>query len=203
MKAGPSSSSKVPSTEVYRIARQVVGPWLKANGFRRETAFASWTRPVAGRHVTMWFQVSQDGWDPLAGSTFVVEFQRSDRPEVGYGRLRARVVELLDPVGREEVRAIRNAVAARLRRPSLAEVRARFGFEPPADMLERYVAAFAPRLAPYAPDEDVWLPYASEVDVRIWCRFVADKLPALTARFEALPDPPPARARMPRTGGTR
>src|SRR2546425_551230 len=150
MKAGPSSSTKVPSTEVYRIARQVVGPWLKANGFRREPAFASWTRPVAGRHVTMWFQVSHSGWDPLAGSTFVVELQRSDRPEVGYGRLRARVVELLDPVGREEVRAIRNAVAARLRRPSLAEVRARFGFEPPADMLELYVAAFAPRLAPYA-----------------------------------------------------
>ena len=203
MKAGPSSSDKVPSTEVYRIARQVVGPWLKANGFRREKAMASWTKPVAGRHVTMWFQVSRSGWDPLAPSQFVVEFQRSDRPEVGYGRLRARIVELLDPAGREEVRAIRNAVAARLRKPSLVEVRARFGFELPADFLERYFASFAPRSAPYAPAEDVWLPYASEVDVRIWCRFVADKLPALTARFEALPDPPPARARMPRTGGTR
>ena len=52
------------STAVYRQIRDVLGPWFKANGFKRAKGMLSWVRPAGSQFLVVWVQISQHGWDP-------------------------------------------------------------------------------------------------------------------------------------------
>jgi hypothetical protein len=84
------------STEVYRVLRDELAPVLKSLGFKRGKEFLSWTREHDGLYTVLWCQVSRDGWDDYAGSSFVVEFQRSEATGVGMpAKARKRINKLL------------------------------------------------------------------------------------------------------------
>ena len=78
----------------------------------------SWWRPHGELCLVFWFQVSQHGWDPYAGSELTIEFQLSDEPIVGTSSVRReRFGRLLHNSAREDLRQIQNRVIASLRRP--------------------------------------------------------------------------------------
>lgn len=170
------------STDVYRVLREIVGPWAKASGFKRGPGgmLAYW-RPgkAEAEALTFWFQCSQDGWDAYAGSKFTLELQRSDDPRPGAGRKRARVGKLLLPEERERFRMLQNQVISRLRRPPAEHLI--FALQP--EVGRGYLSKFEVVEHPYGLQEDVWMRYAGEADVRAWAVLAIEVLPALIERF--------------------
>ena len=95
------------STEAYRVLRTHLAPVFRDLGFKRAKGLLSWTRPHGERHLVVWCQVSQYGWNDYSGSQFTVEFQLSDEAVVGiFSTRRERFPRMLDDNGREEIRTI-------------------------------------------------------------------------------------------------
>lgn len=175
-----NSLPKVDSRAVYATARKIVGPTMKAAGFKREKAYVSWTRPEGIYHLTAWFQVSMDGWDPYAGSKFTVELQLSEDPEVGSAiHRRKRFCELLNDGELETVRQRQNRKIAALPQPPASRL-AELGSGP----AEYYLGLFVPQ-PPYTSKDDIWFRYSSESDVAEWCIYIADQVPRVIDRFLA------------------
>lgn len=166
------------STEVYRIARQVLAPWCKEHGFRRtKGGVRGWYKPIGEKFIVFWFQVSQDGWDEYAGSKFTVEFQISDEPVIGAGEpnQRWRLPKFLNEDELEAVRGMQDAVIAKLEKPS----RSYFIFQLADDVVSWYLAKFERVIEPYRRTDDIWLRYKDEEDVERWAVFVKGKLPGV------------------------
>jgi hypothetical protein len=166
------------SPAVYKVLREIVGPWAKSAGFKRGGGgMLSYERPVPGGagFQTFWFQCSQDGWDAHAGSKFTLGFQRAGEPGPGRGGRSWRFARLLTPEERERVRFVQNLVITKLQPP------------PPdhwthaldAGPKRWYFAQFDPIVSPYAENEDVWLRYSDEEDICRWGEFLLPRLPAL------------------------
>lgn len=151
------------SREVYRLLHGIVGPWCKAMGFARGRSLLSYHRPAGAGHEMFWFQCSQSGWDPHAGSKFTLELQWASEPVLGaYASQRERFGRLMSGDELEQVRFLQNVVIRDL-------------VPPPADhwihtaesgLRAHYLSSFARDHEPYGPRDDVWLRYASEADVR-------------------------------------
>jgi hypothetical protein len=161
------------STEVYRVLREEIAPWAKAEGFRRGKSLLSWYRPSGELYLVFWFQVSQHGWDDYAGSEFVVEFQLSRSPEVGWQQLRrARLAHFLGADALKELQVTQNAVIRALPKPPsdywiLQDPRLR----------DWYLRMFEPVSKPFSPTDDVWLRYHAAADVTRWGQCVLRHLP--------------------------
>jgi hypothetical protein len=113
-----AADQPMKSTETYAVLRQHLAPAFKAAGFKRGSSMLSWVRPEGAGHLVVWCQAAQSGWDMYSGSQFTMEFQRSAAPAVGaIPSRRRRLPKMLDDNGREEIRAIQNAVIAALRQP--------------------------------------------------------------------------------------
>ena len=169
------------STEVYKLLGDEVGPWAKAQGFKRAKTMLSWHRPHKDHHIVFWFQISRDGWDAFAGSKFTVEFQLSAEPMVGSKSIRRqRFGKLLADSTREELRMIQNSIISSLPKPPSNH----FILQLPGNIRERYLQSFQPVVAPYAPDEDIWLRYHASEHVRSWGRFVLRQLPQCLNQVE-------------------
>ncbi len=167
------------STEVYKLLREEVGPWTKAQGFKRAKSMLSWYRPLKDKHIVFWFQVSQSGWDAFAGSQFTVEFQLSHDPNVGAGLRRERIGKLLNDSVREELRGIQNGVILSLPKPPADY----FILQLP-ELREHYLQKFEPVIEPYSQNTDIWLRYHTSDHVCRWGRFVLQQLPQCIKQVE-------------------
>ena len=170
------------STEVYSLLKSEIGPWLKAEGFKRAGSLLSWCRPSGDSYTVLWFQVSRDGWDAYAGSRFAVEFQRSAEPLVGAkSSARGRIASFLSASEREDVRAIQNSIVAEFQTPPKTH--------PPLNITpeisEWYLSNFKIATEPYPDRDDIWFHYSKPEHVRTWSRFILSKLPDCIAAIEA------------------
>ncbi|HEY1208568.1 MAG TPA: hypothetical protein VGE85_04315 [Terracidiphilus sp.] len=172
------------SPEVYSLLKIELAPWFKSEGFKRAKGLLSWTRPHGDAHIVVWCQVSQYGWDPYAGSQFIVEFQRSSEPVIGYGYKNAhreRIALLLSPEEREEVRRIQNSVIASLQHPPANHPILHFTQE----VTDIYVKQFKAVSEPYPERNDIWFRYASPEHITQWAHFIIGRLPKCVAIAES------------------
>ena len=168
------------STDLVRELRGVLGPWLGEQGFKR-LGGKGWVRPEGEEHLILAVQCRQSGWDPRAGSSFVVELERAATPTRATGFTRRRLWALLDDAALREVLDLNVRVARTLPPPDPAFLSALT-----ANVREFYLRSFAP--APATPDDtDVWFAYYDETDVVSWAHFLARQLPAALERFLVLP----------------
>src|SRR5258706_12863523 len=168
------------STEAYKLLRDEVGPWAKAQGFKRAKSMLSWYRPHKNMHIVFWFQVSQSGSDAFAGSQFTVEFQLSHDPIVGAGPHRQRLGKPLSDSSREELRGIQNGVILSLPKPPSDH----FILQLSGDLREWYLKGFHPVTEPYSQNTDIWLRYHTDDHVRRWGQFVLQQLPQCIKQVE-------------------
>jgi hypothetical protein len=172
------------SPEVYKRLRGVLGPWFKAEGFRRGDGPLSWTRPSGELHVTGWCQISRDGWDPYSGSRFTVELQRGRDPRRGTAGQRRRLPSFASDAERETIRRIQNGVIAMLTpRPA------------GGSLIRRVIAVvrgardqkLEPVTKPYRPNADIWLRYGRPEDLDTWSELILGMLPRCVAEVESWP----------------
>jgi len=172
----------VKSTDVYAQLRAALGPWFKSEGFVRAKGLLSWCRRRGDRYTVVWCQISQDGWEPYAGSKFIVQFQRSLEPIVGfYPSPSRRLASLLTAEEREEVRAIQNSIIAELRQPPPNHP----AFQISENVTAWYREQFRLVEKPYSDRHDVWFRYSSNEHVDRWSQFILGKLATCVRTVEA------------------
>jgi hypothetical protein len=173
------------STVTYKTLRDVVGPWAKTAGFKRGGGgMLSYVRPAPSGACfqTFWFQCSQDGWDAFVGSKFTLEFQEASEPQPGHARRRCRFTPLLTADEREQVRILQNVVITKLRPPP----RDHWAHSLNRQTKKWYFAKFDLIRDPFGADDDVWMRYADEADVRRWAEFLVPLLPRMLQDFAAM-----------------
>jgi hypothetical protein len=177
------------ASELYAALKDEIGPWCKANGFKRGSATLSWTRPEAGKHLTFWCQNTGMPWDDYAGGKFVVEFQFSKTPRVGTGSLaeRGRLHKLIDAAGREEIRRIQNSVIASLTKPPRDHLLLRMTRP---ETQRWFLREFEPVSEPYDEKLDLWFRYRTAEQIREWGRFVVRQLPTCLRTIATRPVEP-------------
>jgi len=169
------------STEVYAQLRSELGPWLKSTGFKRANGFLSWSRPQGDEYLTVWCQISQDGWDDYAGSKFVVELQLAPEPDVGaVGTARKRLSAMLNEEQRETVRQIQNRVISSLSKPPKTHPNLNISSE----ISDWYLAKFETIGTPYPENHDIWLRYGKAEHITEWAQFILQVLPGCVTEFE-------------------
>ncbi|MEI9430935.1 hypothetical protein [Mesorhizobium sp. Cs1299R1N3] len=170
------------STEAYRVLRTHLAPIFQGAGFKRAKGLLSWMRPQGQRHLVVWCQVSQFGWDDFAGSQFTVEFQLSDEAVVGaFPSRRRRFPKMLDYNGRDEVRTIQNRVISSLHRPPANHPLLHTN----EAICAIYLKGFQRIDQPYTEGDDIWLRYGCEDHLITWARFIANHLPDWLKQAEA------------------
>jgi hypothetical protein len=103
----------VKADAVYKVVREVLQPLCKQLSFIRIGSLGWTAQTSESEHFTFWFQLSRDGWDDHAGSSFVVEFQRAPSPTpgaLGLGTRRNRIGDLLSKEDRALVTPMQNDV---------------------------------------------------------------------------------------------
>jgi hypothetical protein len=168
----------VPAREVHRAVLAALGPIFVADGFSRVkgTSVAGWIRESGEEFIIAWVEVSrtfdQLGW---YGTSFVIEFRRTDRPALfSGGRFRALFCTLLDDEGRERVRQLNNDV---VRQMPPAPVSALRQLSP--DIHAWYKSHGDLRETPYTSTENVWFRHLNVEDVRAWTVLLAELLPGV------------------------
>jgi hypothetical protein len=169
------------STEVYKVAREVLAPWFKEHGYKRlGVGWLGWYRPVDDRYLSVWLKVTIDGFDAYAGSQFAVELRLLTRPEFEPGTTLdlVRLPALLSQGQREELRRLQNEVLAKLPKPPPGYWKLDLGGGPNV----WYLQQFEPVTEPYAYT-DIWFRYHDAEDVRMWARFILGVLPECIDRY--------------------
>jgi hypothetical protein len=167
----------VPARVVHRKARAALGPGFAAGGFacRAASAAAIWHRPAGQELVVAWVQPTRNpdehGW---YGSKFTIEFRRGAEPRMGVLGPGFRFCQLLGDAGREQVRAVQNAVIRRLP-PAPAPVLRMLDDR----TREGYLAQGRQVTAPYHPDQDIWFRHRDERDLDAWFRLLPVLLPGV------------------------
>ena len=167
----------VPARVVHRKAVAALGPGFAAQGFERREASAAavWQRPTGREFVVAWVQPTRSpdafGW---YGSRFIIEIRRGAQPRAGVLGPGFRFCQLLDDEGREQVRAVQNAVIRRLppapaRVLRLLDDRGR----------DSYLALGKQVTAAYTPDHDIWFRYRDERDLDAWFQLLPVLLPGV------------------------
>jgi hypothetical protein len=171
----------VPARTVHRQARAALGSGFAADGFGRlkSTSIAAWARPAADQFIVGWVQPSRDpdasGW---YGTKFTIEFRRGARPAVAVNGPIFRFCNLLDDDGREQVRAVQNAIIGRMPPPPADAVSQLTG-----NILNWYLSQGRQVAAPYGPMDDVWFRHRDMQDLADWFRLLPALLPAALAEL--------------------
>jgi hypothetical protein len=126
-------------------------------------------------------QCRQSGWDPRAGSRFVVEFERSAVPKIASSGDRNRIWYLLDELRRQEALNINSDVAQTLPPPDNS-----FASSLPPDVREHYLRQFAPSTKT-VKSTDVWFCYYDETDAHAWAEFLSRTIDSALQTFLAQP----------------
>jgi hypothetical protein len=159
------------------MAVAALGPGFAAQGFecRRASATAIWQRSTGEEFVVSWVQPTRRpdalGW---YGSRFIIEFRRGAQPRTGVMGPGFRFCQLLDDEGREQVRAVQNAVIRRLP-PAPARI-LRMLDDRTRDW---YLAQGRQVTAAYGPDHDIWFRHRDVYDLDAWFRLLPVLLPGV------------------------
>jgi hypothetical protein len=165
----------VPARVVHRKALAALGPGFAAGGFecRKASATAVWYRPTGQEFVVAWVQPTRSP-DPYGwyGSKFIIEFRRGAQSRSGVLGPGFRFCQLLSDEGREQVRAVQNAVIRRLPPPPASVLRT-------LDDRTRawYLTQAKQVTAPYRPHQDIWFRHRDEYDLDAWFRLLPVLLP--------------------------
>ena len=167
----------VPARVVHRKALAALGPGFAAQGFERRGASAAaiWHRPAGQEFVVAWVQPTRSpdahGW---YGSRFIIEFRRGAQPRAGVLGPGFRFCQLLGDEGREQVRAVQNAVIRRL--PPAPERVLRMLDDRTRDW---YLAQGKQVTAAYSPHHDIWFRHRDQYDLDTWFRLLPVLLPGV------------------------
>lgn len=167
----------VPARVVHRKALAALEPGFAAEGFKRRatSATAIWHRPAGLEFVVAWVQPTRNpdsyGW---YGSKFTIEFRRGAEPRTGVRGPGFRFCRLLSDEGREQVRAVQNAVIRRLP-PAPARVLRLLDH----DTRDWYLAQGEPVTAAYSPHDDIWFRHRDEHDLDAWFQLLPVLLPGV------------------------
>jgi hypothetical protein len=152
-----------------------LGPIFEEFGYDRlkGTSTAAWVRAIDSFFIVAWLQPSRSP-DPFGwfGTSFVIEFRRGERPQIGVPGPSFRLGELLDDVGRERVRAVQNDVIRKLPpapREALAAIH--------GDTPHWYLAHGEQRVQPYSATEDLWFRHREQQDLDQWWALLRELLP--------------------------
>jgi hypothetical protein len=171
----------VPARTVHREARAALGPGFAADGFERlrSVSIAAWVRPAGEQFIVCWVQPSRhpdsSGW---YGTKFTIEFRRGARPAVAVNGPGVRFCNLLDDDGREQVRAVQNAIIARMPPPP-----AHVLDQLTAGALDWYLSQGRQVATAYSPRDDVWFRHRDTQDLAGWFRLLPALLPAALTEF--------------------
>jgi hypothetical protein len=172
----------IKAPEVYRTLRQELGPWFKAEGFRRtKGGMLGWHRPQGPLFLVVGFYCwPPPGGDPLYGSCYTVQFELSESPLIGTGRTHiARLNNLLSEAQFDRLLEIQNAVIAKLKKPD----KGHYIFQLPKVLIDNYLSEFEPLTRDNIHWYNQWLRYRDVEDVRHWAHFVVSHLPYLIHDF--------------------
>jgi hypothetical protein len=167
----------VPARVVHRKALAALGPGFAARGFecRQASAAAVWQRSAGQEFVVAWVQPTRSpdafGW---YGSRFIIEFRRGAQPRAGVLGPGFRFCQLLGDEGREQIRAVQNAVIRRLP-PAPARVLHLLD----GHARDWYLAQGKQVTAAYSPDHDIWFRYRDERDLDAWFELLPVLLPGV------------------------
>ena len=168
-------ASIVPARTVHRQALASLGPGFAADGFERlrPGSTAAWARPSGDQFIVCWVQPSRhpdtSGW---YGTKFTVEFRRGDRPAVAVNGPRVRFCRLLDDDGREQVRAVQNAIIRRMP-PAPSHITGQLT----GSILDWYLSQGQEVTSPYSPTDDVWFRHRDTHDLADWFELLPVLLP--------------------------
>src|SRR5262245_38068675 len=159
---------------VHRQALAALGPGFAADGFERlsSVSIAAWMRPSGRQFIVCWVQPSRHPDPGWSGTKFTIEFRRGDQPAVAVAAPGFRFCGLLDDDGREQVRAVQNAIIRRMPPPPADVVDLLTG---PA--LDWYLSHGREVATPYSPLDDVWFRHRDAQDLADWFRLLPDLLP--------------------------
>ena len=74
------------AAEVYQLLATTLRPSLVGRGFKKlRGSRLAFQRVVRATYQTVWFRCDKYGWDPHAGSRFVVSFTVSESPTYDTG----------------------------------------------------------------------------------------------------------------------
>jgi hypothetical protein len=178
------------STEVYREMRAALGPWAKANGYRRRRGSqAGWVRPLGTeRELSFWFDVNAWGSGATGGSSFHGTLEEAPSKASGVTPDRSTMRQLdvtlcLEQAELDELREIQNAINAR--RPRTSELEAWMREDSPlGEHTREDYRQYASGEKPYRPGDFVIFRYYSLEDVRAHTAFLARLLPEVVVRFK-------------------
>ncbi len=160
------------NADVYRIARDEWGDWLKSAGFKRggsaRLAFPKaglWVKPLAepfprSAELLVGIEAGKYGWDELLGGRFTLNLSAGQQ---------LRFWWLLNDTERSTVKKRNLEVLDRL---------------PPFEPTDELRASIASSLA----NHELWLYYVDEGDLRNWLELLRAWLPDLLARLADDPD---------------
>jgi hypothetical protein len=168
--------------DVYKELRETLGPWTKANGFRR------WPGTVAGWLLRFQFESSVWG-DPETGNALTGCVQLDPSPEdLAATAIRQSIfTSCLVHSELERLAAIQGAINRR--RPALpAQYAEDFKADTRLGLHLRELYDPSPK---YQEGQYVPLSYCGMEDVREWTRFIVEVLAAVLDRFVNGRIPPP------------
>jgi len=174
-------TSAFRSLDLVQVLRPELAPWLRQEGFKRLGSQA-WIQSVGDVHRIVEVQCGMAGWDPRAGTGFVIEFEESHKAARYSGFHRERVWTMLDDAARAEAIAINGRVQQTLPPPDSVLLRSL-----PASLRPYYLSKFS---APTSTvrDSDVWFRYYDETDADQWAVFLGRYVGAAWARFLGEPN---------------
>jgi hypothetical protein len=176
------------STEVYTTIRHAVDPWCRENGFTRaKSGWLAYQKAVGGQFLSFWFQCDKHGWDAYCGSRFTVEFQLHESPDLG--RLdNLRLAQYLTPEELEFARQLQNSIIAKIPPPPQAwvdsfESHVRRLYKEADLMMEGFWEPWRQIPGPLRAQDDLWLRYWDEGDVKTWAALILNVLPRIVAQI--------------------
>jgi hypothetical protein len=178
----------VKSTEVYKLIHASVGPWCKANGFKRgKSGWLAYQKPVDGKYLSFWFQCDKWGWDKYSGSSLTVEFQFHASRELGQ-LSNQRLAQFLTSAELEAIRTHQNRIIGKIPPPpqewvELFERNAQKR-DDPASLMQGFWIPWRQIEQPYEPNHDIWLRYWEADDVKMWAEMVLGVLLRITEEVE-------------------
>ena len=194
--------------DVYKELRDAVGPWTRANGFRRwPGTVAGWQKAVdAERLLRFKFEGAPRMGDPDMGHalTGLVQLDPAPGGPAATPIRQSTFSSCLAGVELDQLGAIQGAINRR--RPALP---AGFAEDFRADsLLGHFLRGLYEPSPGYREGEYVPLSYYGMEDVREWARYILEVLPAVLDRFVAGRNPrpidtTPAHLKPKWLGGTR
>jgi hypothetical protein len=176
--------------ETYKVLKSVVGPWFRANGFKRaKSSYLAYQKALGERFFTVRFQCHYHGWEKHKGSSFTVFVQLA--PLAGVRETIAnRLTAHLTPAELELIRARQNRILRAIPPPPpeyVNDVVAGFGksFKDPRPYIEVFLQDWRPVGQPYSASDDIWFRYFGAEDVKSWAILLHNHLRVLFERLLA------------------